>query len=268
MRNPSIHIDKETFLVLIEKVGIKDIDKFFREARKYSLDNRSVTVTNDKLKKIAEKVIQSNKGDASLMADVIYSVRIKMKHRGVKRIGINDREWLQIKQLAKLGNQFSQEFELEKRAGYIEYIQLGLSKLASMRQYISKLINMYETICNEYDSRQELNNDPNPQKTMEMHNVFVNKIADRTGLFEKLDNRPDKMTAFLRARELCDNMGIDYETFIDAQFEALDFCNGIPTPEQLYTDKAKERLNKYLFTHNISVEPQSKVDFWSKLKKK
>lgn len=268
MRNPSIHIDKKTFLALIKKFGIEDTDRFFNEARKYSLDNRSVTVTNDKLMKITEKVTQSNKGDTSMMADILYSVRIKLKHRGVKKITQNDRDWLQVKNLSKLANQFSKEFELPKREGYIEYVQLGLSKISSMRSYISKLISMYETICREYEYKEELRNDTNIQGTLEMHNLFVNKIADRTGIYERLDNIPEKMRSFILARQLCDNLGVDYETFIDAQFAALDFCNGIPTPEQLSTDKARERLNKYLFTHNISVEPKNKKDFWNKLKQK
>ena len=50
------------------------------------------------------------------------------------------------------------------------------------------------------------------------------------------------------------NLGCDYDTWIEAQFDALSFCNGIPLPEQLFGMKAKERLMKYLYKYNISLD--------------
>lgn len=74
---------------------------------------------------------------------------------------------------------------------------------------------------------------------------------------------------FYNAKLLADSLGIDYETYIEAQFNALAFCNGIPKIQDLYGEKAQQRLLKYMSENNLSlsVKPSqsSKVD-WSKFK--
>lgn len=269
MRKPSIHIDIDTFTSLVKKLGKVDssnIEEFFVLARRNSLSNRSVTISNEKLKKDIKKVLQSTKGDTSLLADIIYATRIKLKHRGIRKIQEDDREWLQLKELTKLVNQFCNDFNLDTREGFIKYIEIGFSKIQSFRSYISKLINMYEAICREYESLDGINQDDNKEGTLELHDLFINRIADRTGLYESFRDKPEKMFSFYKARLLCDELGVDYETFIDAQFDALDWCNGIPSPEALIGDKAKERLNKYLYQNNISIQPKVKKSFWKSLK--
>lgn len=271
MRKPSIHIDIDTFTSIVEKLGkvnSSNVEEFFVIAKRYSLNNRSVTISNDKLKKEVTKVLQSTPGDASLMADIIYATRIKLKHRGVKRIGPDDRDWAQVKSLANVANQFCSEFELDTREGFIKYVEIGLSKIQSFRAYIAKLTNMYETICREYEAREKMNQDDNKSGTLELHDLFVNRIADRTSIYESFKDKPDKMLYFYLARVMCDELGVDYETFIDAQFASLEWCNGLPNPESLCTDRAKERLNKYLYQNNMSVQPKTKKSFWDSLKKK
>lgn len=271
MRKPSIHIDIDTFSSILEKLGKVDssnLEEFFVLARRKPLNNRSITISNDKLKKEAIRICQSSKGDAFIMADIIYASRIKLKHRGIKKIKPDSREWLQLKELTKLANQFCKDFDLPTREGFIKYIEIGFSKISSFRVYLSKLISMYEVICREYEAMLNMNEDDDKEATLELHNIFVNTIADKTGLYERYDNKPDKMVAFYKARLLADELGVDYDTFIEAQFEALDWCNGIPAPDSLYGDKAKERLNKYLYQNHISLETKSKKSFWESLKNK
>lgn len=271
MKDPSIHINLSTFRSIIEDFGNinKDnLEKFFNIARKHSLDNRSVTITNNKLQKVVNKTLQASKGDASLMADLIYAVRIKLKHRGVRKLNQDSREWLQVKELTNLVNQFCEDFNLDTREGFIAYLEIGLSKLKSFRAYIAKLISMYETICREYEAKINMSEDDNKSGTLELHDLFVNRIADRTGLYESYRDKPDKMLHFYLARVMCDNLGVDYETFIDSQFESLEWCNGIPSPESLCTDKAKERLNKYLYQNNTHIQPKTNKSFWDSLKKR
>lgn len=272
MRDPSIHVKRSDLLKVLNKYGTfgNKVDDIMADLRKVSCDKRAVTITNDKIKKDVERRLQSSKGDASMMADIIHSIRIKMKHRGVRKITNADKDWLQVKQLANLGNQFAEEFGLEAREAYIKYVEIGLKKLSSMRAHIAKLISMYESICNEYGSLQDLYEDKTPQETKEIHDIFINKIADRTGIYEGYLDNPTKMMAFFKAKELCNHLGVDYDLFINAQFEALEWCNGLPTPEMLTNEKAKERLNKYMFEHGeLANKPKkAKADFWEKLKKK
>jgi hypothetical protein len=273
MRDPSIHVKRSDLSKAIKSLwdGVEDkeIDMLIKKLRRKSCDNRSVVISNEKLKKDMSKRLASNKGDASLLSDVIYSVRIKLKHRGIRRVTQEDREWLQVKQLAKVCNQFCEEFEMEKRAGYIKYIELAISKISSFHSMYSKFINMYESIVNEYDASHKLIHDSDKQTTLSIHDYFVSKVADKTGIYSEFKDKPNKMLKFMEIRELCENLSIDYEVFIDAQFEALDWCNGLPTPEVMVTDKAKERLQKYMYQHKITTKtPTTKVDsgFWAKLK--
>lgn len=271
MRDPSIHVKRSTLKVILndffEDITDKDVDSIVQELRKHSCDNRVFSISNEKAKKDVQRILKSTKGDSNLMADVIYSVRVKLKHRGIKKINEADRDWLQIKELTKLCNQFCEEFELDKRYGYIKYIEMCFPKITSLRAYISKFINMYESICTQYESQGKLSSDKTPEETKELHDLFVNKVADRTGIVESYLTKPDKMMAFYQAKELCNELGIDLGVFIDAQFDALDWCSGIPTPEALYGDKAKERLNKFLYQNKITAKPKVKEDFWKSLKK-
>ena len=59
----------------------------------------------------------------------------------------------------------------------------------------------------------------------------------------------------------------DYETYIEAQFEALSFCNGIPKIEDLYGDKANQRLLTYVPKYNIPLKTHKvEEDVWNKFK--
>lgn len=271
-RDPSIHVRlsvlervlRDSFMIDLKP---SDIIPLMSALRQDSCDNRSVTVTNDKLKRDTDRRLKTNKGDANLMSDIIYSVRIKLKHRGVRKIKENDREWLQLKELTKLANQFADDFHLEKRDAYLSYINMGMTKISSFRSLINKFISMYETICNEYESLKDLEEDDKPELTKQASEYFVNKIAERTGIYEPFKNK-SKFAIFFKLRKLCDELGVDSETFIDAQFEALDWCNGIPTPESLIGDKSKERLNKYLFTNGIKIKTKEETSFWQSLKKR
>jgi hypothetical protein len=272
MRDPSIHVKRSDLKWILkeffEDLDDVDINRIVGELRKYSCDNRSVTITNDKLKKDLSRRLQSKKGDAMLLSEIIYSVRIRMKHKGVRMIKENDREWLQLKELTKLVNQFCEDFNLEVRAGYIKYVEMCFSKISSLRSYVSKFISMYESICNEYDAISQMTEDDDKQSTLAVHDYFVEKVADKTGIVEPYTKYPNKMIAFYKVRKICDELGVEPEVFIDAQFDALDWCQGMPTPENLISDKSRERLNKYMYQNNISVVSKTKKDFWNKLKSK
>ena len=271
-RDPSIHIRLSHFTKIIEEMGlsVKEFHLLMSEVRKFSCDNRSVVVTNEKLKKDTQRLSNSNKGDASLLSDIIYSVRIKLKHRGINKIKESDRDWLNLKELTKLINEFCLSFNLDKRMGYIEYITIAFSKISSMHSYISKFITMYESICLEYEAKVILNSDTTPGKTKAIHDDYVSLISSKTGILEDFTTKPIKMLCFFKIKKKCEELNIEPETWIDAQFEALDYCNGLPSPENMASEKALERLNKYMYENKIKItKPKSDVknDFWSKLKK-
>lgn len=269
MRDPSLHIkESDLYRVLgefIEGTGLDElVQEILKKSKPYFCTNRSLFATNQKLRKKAEQLSSSTKSDTDLLAQIIYAVRIKLKHVGVKKVNEDDRDWLQLKELTNICNQFCEQTTLEKREGYIKYIELGLSKLRSMRAYISKLISMYDSIIQDTIAIGELKGDME-NKAKDIHDIYIAAIASRTGIWESYITQPSKMQCFLEASKLCDSLGCDYSTFIEAQFDALSFCNGIPLPEHLIGDKGKERLNKFLYKHNIQLEQLDNKTNWDNI---
>lgn len=220
--------------------------------------NRSMVATNAKKRKIVDKVLQTNSTDANLVASIITMLRVRLGHTGVRKIKEGGREWLQIKDLTKVCNQFCEALGLEKREGYIKYLELGLSKIKSTYGLLTKLISMYDGLTQEVAATKELLKF-DPKKGLNMHDSYVAMIASQTGLTESYVNNSTKMMYFSKAAMEADEVNCDYDTWIEAQFDALSFCKGIPSPEQLYGEKSLERLNKYLYKHNSQVKATKKI---------
>lgn len=257
MREPGIHISKSSLVELLKKHIKEDpnsfIDDLMREAKSETLLSRSMVATNQKQRKVVNSLLQSDKSDADMVAKIIQVLRIRMGHTGIKKIRENGREWPKIKELTNCCNQFCEDFHLEKREGFIKYLETGLKHIKSYYGYLDKLINMYDSICQEMQAVKELTMG-NTEQGLSMHDVYIAMIADRTGIQESYANNATKMACFYRAAKQAAEIGCDNETWMEAQFDALSFCNGIPTPEQLYGDKAKERLTKYLYKHNVQLD--------------
>lgn len=255
MREPSIHITRSLFKKLWNKAGkrISDefLDEFFTMAREYSLDHRSVILKDKKTEKTVVKRVSSSIGDANLLADIIYSTRIKLKHRGVVKIKQTDMQWAQVKELVPTVNQFCEEFHLHKRVGYISYVETGLklmskSKKVNYSYTASWMLTKAEWIISTYQSQMDIANDKYPQETRQVHDIYCSRVLDMTGILNNYFADPTLYVNFLNAREMADKIGVDYDTFIEAQFDALSFCNGIPKIEDLSNDKARERLTQYM----------------------
>lgn len=259
MRIPSIHIKEDDFKAILKSfdINIKNVDDITNACKKHSCINRSMVATNQKQRNTISKLLQSDKSDANLVAKIIVALRVRKGHNGVRQIKENGREWPQIKELANTCNQFCEALQLEKREGFIKYIEMGLTKIKSYYGYIGKLISMYDSLVQEVESVSELQSE-DPAKGLNMHDAYVSMIASKTGISETYVGNPSKMLCFQKAAKQCDEIGCDYDTWIEAQFEALSFCNGIPMPEQLYGDKGRERLSKYLYKYNIQIENKSK----------
>lgn len=94
-------------------------------------------------------------------------------------------------------------------------------------------------------------------------------MASATGIYDGVDN-PEKLIHFLRLKTFLGERGWDPMKFIDAQFESLAWCNGLPEPSQMYNDKAIERYNKYLYKYknkqSLEDEPQVEGSLWDRIK--
>ena len=273
MREPSIHITKSQFEEILNTLEVDNfpVEAFFVIARKGAINHRAVLVSNNKNAKRVNNILLASKGDAALVADILYATRIKLKHRGVRKINeSNSREWANCKKLAEVCNTFCEDFNLDTREGFIKYIETGLKRMTDYRNVMQRLISMQDNITNQVSAEMELAEDNDPGYTKDIHDYFIKKIANATGIYESYENQPEKYVHFMRLGKLMGERDWNSIWFIDAQFESLAWCNGLPEPSQMYNEKAIERYNKYLYKNKskqlLDDEPQVEGSLWDKIK--
>lgn len=272
-RFPSIHITKSQFEEILNILEVDNfpVEAFFVIARKEAINHRAVLVSNNKNTKRVNNILLASKGDAALVADILYATRIKLKHRGVRKINeSNSREWANCKKLAEVCNTFCEDFKFDTREGFIKYIETGLKRMTDYRNVMQRLLSMQENITNQVEAELELKGDKDPGFTKDIHDEFIKRVASVTGIYESYEHQPEKYVHFLRIHNLMDEKDWNVFQFLDAQFEALAWCNGLPEPSQMYNDKAIERYNKYLYKNKDKRtldEPQVEGSLWDKIRK-
>lgn len=272
-RSPSIHLTKSQFEEILNTLEVDNfpVEAFFVIARKEAINHRAVLVSNNKNTKRVNNILLASKGDAALVADILYATRIKLKHRGVRKINeSNSREWANCKKLAEICNTFCEDFKFDTREGFIKYIETGLKRMTDYRNVMQRLISMQDNITNQIDAEIELKGDKDPGFTKDIHDEFIKRVASVTGIYESYEHQPEKYVHFLRIHNLMDEKDWNVFQFLDAQFEALAWCNGLPEPSQMYNDKAIERYNKYLYKNKDKRtldEPQVEGSLWDKIRK-
>lgn len=277
MREPSVHIIKSQFIQILDELDIKafPVDAFFSQAAKRALNTRAITVTNKKVTKQVSKVLLASKGDTQLTADIIYAVRIKLKHRGIRKITeFNRRDWTLCKELTSICNQFAETYNFENvREAFITYITICFNRMGrNLRNWLPRLISMSENVFNYYGSLQESRDDNNPRETARLYAIYHRKIADATGIVESrsLEENPEQYLDFIQLRKLLESQGWDGEDFIEAQFEAMAWCNGIPETHNLYGQKAIDRYQKYIYKQGNNAqhsEPKVSGSIWDLMNK-
>ena len=273
-RDPSIHITKSQFQEICKDLGIElPVDTIFAYAQRKAINTRGILVSNNKINKQVNNVLLADKGDAQMVADIIYATRIKLKHKGVRKINQgNLREWTNCKKLAEICNTFCQDFELPTREGFIKYIELGIKKMPDARALTTRLIGLQDSITEEFSAIKEIQElSPKDKQTIsQIQDFYVRQIADRTGIYEPIKD-PGKFTHFIRLYYFLNKKGWNYKEYIIAQFEGLAWCNGIPELSQLTSEKSISRYNKYLYKHGEDItqeDDDEEGSLWDKINQK
>lgn len=270
MREPSIHIKLSDFNNLNKKLRLglnqDQVASLFKEARSLSNLQRSAVNLNKKISDKIQKGTTTVVGDAQLLADIIYSTRISLKHLGVTKIKQSDPQWSSLKELAQVINEFCDANSLDRRKGYIEFVKVGLelaknTKRSNMNYFGSWARQKSGWIIDTWVASRDIAQDSFPGGTEQLARYYKDKVLEITGI-PPIIKKEDATTYvnFIKAREQADEMGLDYETYIDAQFEALEFCNGIPQIIDLTNKKAYERTIKYLGKHKITLVKDLSVE--------
>lgn len=277
-RQPSIHITEQALVSIFKEIGFEKsgpikwdiagmVKKIFQLAKSKSLAHRSISVSNDKLLKKTEKLKLTSRTEAGLFSELLLLIRKKHKHRGITLIKPGDNEWLNIKEIAKLATEFSNEFSIPLKEGYKHYIEIGLSKITKYSIFRFKSLN--QTIYQIYEAKMELLSDKTPDATLKCSNAYSKQVEELIGFvdFETL-KLPEKKICFKRAKDDAEKMGISPIDFIKAQFHALEWKSAIPDVNQIYGMKAIERAQAYCAEKNIKSLKNKKVVDFSKIMKK
>lgn len=278
MRSPSIHItQKRLFLVLKESLdeetfSEKDIKKLARHilvrSRQHSLTARSLFVDKAKLVKSTSKVVMSSRDDASVFAHLLNLHRKQLHHRGISIIKVGSRDWLMIKEITKLANDFCEDFQLKRGMGYQAYIKLTLFRMGN-KFNLNKFNSLHQTICDDHQANRDILHDITPQMTQIVQFQYEKRLGEK-GIVRDYSKEPSKYIFFIKVKEECQKYGVTIAHYIQAQFEGLEWANAIPEPNQLIGDKAIDRLNRFLIKNHIKPTKgkENVTDLAEQIKKK
>lgn len=276
-RIPSIHIKRDDLLKVIKKHGPineDNLDYILKVCRRYSVETRSLFISSKLEKEKVEKRTSSPTGDANLLSDIIYAVRIKLKHIGVTKIKQGDNQWSSLKGLTSVINEYCESRNIDKKEGYTQFVMTGINIISSNGKkkpnyafICNNLLQAADTIVWELEAINMIKDDETPQATATLHDTYVKMVADRTGVFQKYNSTPTDYVSFIKAREVADSLGLDYSDYIFCHFKYLEFCGGIPKITDLYGPNASKRVIPYLSEAPNSKRDTPKID-WNSFKGK
>lgn len=233
-----------------------------KKAKTHSIASRCIITSNKKLEEKARKIKLAGRSNTGVFAQLLLLTRRKMHHKGLQLIEPGSPDWVNIKEACKLATEFSNEFGLDIKPGYTQYLKIGMSKMKNFSFY--KFKSMHGSICNYYESTQEIEADKTPNKTTMLYELYLRKVNQKLG-WEHNDykDNPEKYVCFVRAKDLAEKFKIKIDHYINAMFFAFEWGEKemIPDPFQLYGDKAIERVRKYCYEKNITLREQKKIDF-------
>lgn len=257
-KDPSLHIKRSDLYKIMADMLPKGVDYnnfvdvLLVKCAPLSISTRSVISSTIKSEKKFDRIQGSSRFDADLVAKLLHATRVRLKHKGVTQIKPSSKDWEMVKDLTKNIIDFCIDFNLPKREGAIAYLEIGLNK---MNKYgLNKFSNLYESICDTYAAKLEIDQDSEPDITLQLYKIYSSNIMDQTGIFEDFKKEPEKYVWFVRARLQAKQLNMGLEEYIEAQFEGLDFARGIPHPSQLVGPKATERISRYLYKYNLKVD--------------
>ena len=87
-REPSIHVTRSVFLSIVKDLGIKlskpNLDRIMKAARELSADNRTMIAKANQTRQVRKT--EGTIKEANLVAEIIYGIRVKLRHVGVTKI--------------------------------------------------------------------------------------------------------------------------------------------------------------------------------------
>ena len=273
LRKASLHILEENLVKVLQEVvkenddlsslSLADLAKTIcRKGKKYALLTRKILEDSPKAAPQLAKTALSVRKDALAFSHTLSMCRRKAKHRGIGIIKEGSRDWLLIKEITYLANQFCEDFGINsKETGYVIYINIALEKMQKFG--LPKFNSMHESICRTYEAQVDIKHDNDSEGTKRICDAYNRLLSDYSAYPQNWHKHPEKYMNFIRVREICRKEKIEPKEYLTAQFVGLQWANTVPDPLQLIGDKALERWFKYAVKNKIKTpEPKAmEIDF-------
>lgn len=280
-REPSIHITESKLAKIL--FDILDVEgspincdfkglakEILKRSQKFNINTRSLTISNDKLDKKVKQLVKASESDSQMLANLIYHVRrSKTKLYTKTKIDQDSKEWGALKELTAICIEFCNTFGLEKRAGFLKYLELSVPKISSSLNFTHKLVSMAEKVYSIMEAEIFILEDEDSSETKDIYNMYCNMIAEQNGLVLNYDKDPTVYKYFVEVRRLTDEIDIPSDIYIKAQFHGLMWADSYPEPKHLIGDTAMSRLSKYMYENKIkaSTHKTETESFADKLKR-
>lgn len=280
-REPSIHITESKLAkILFDLMDVegspvnwnykKLAEDIVKRSQKFSLNSRSLSVSNDKLDKKVKQLVKASESDAMMLSNLIYHIRrSKTKLYTKTKVEPDSKEYGALKELTAICIEFCNTFELEKKEGFIKYLNIAIPKISSSLNFTGKLVNLAEKVYSIMEAEKLILEDEDSSETKEIYNIYSKLIAEQNGLIINYDKDPTIYKHFIEVRRLTDEIDIPSDIYIKAQFHGLMWTDSYPEPQHLVGDKAMARLSKYMYENKIkaSTHKSNTESFADKLKK-
>jgi len=267
MRDPAIHMTRSSLITVLELIGYKHpkalADNIFRLGEGYQIRDRFITnITSKKVNENMERLKKLNKAPMSVdqFQLLLIDVRQKHNHKMISRITATDKDYLLLKDVCLIACDFAKAAETQDLAsGCRMFLNLGIEMMRN-KYALNKFKTFRDKIYNLYEFYSTLANDPTPELTEEVQQVYVQAIKDLTQAdFSQDYNKLEERINFFYAKNDIQKNNADIDEWVTAQFAVMfNDYDTLPSPNQLYGDNASKRYRTFKMFKKLPSEERSK----------
>lgn len=229
-----------------------DIDELVKfiliKASEHKLNTRKILASNGKVTEKLDKVISVRHDVTSDMNKAILLVKKSHKYQNVKPIKPGTKDYIALKTVAEKGYEFYKAYysKNEKRlTAFVEYLETFLK--INKKLVLNFIPSRHDRICEYFESNIAIRKDQNPVITQRLIKDYNQRVITQTGtLFVDYTSIPNEYVKFVKAAEICKELNIPAEAYLQAQFDRFSFFNSIPEPKDLISEKALTAIQRYV----------------------
>lgn len=263
MKKPAIHVTLNDLAFILKSLSVEDAHRvsveMFRKANEMNMQIRNRTLVIAETKKAMRVVSKTstNTADASFEFKSILSLyRRTLRHKMIQEIGVNDKLYSTLKDVAEIAVKFCEAFNYKDRqTGYLRFCEIGIS-LMGKKYALNKFKYFSEDIFEAETNYLAIKADVSPEHTQTVYEAWRECLQKYAGLDRTLDRKHPQWIHIYYTKEQALLHGADLKIWVEAQFEGLAFMGVIPELPQMYTEKAEVRY--YSYVANKKKKPSAK----------